>query len=239
MAKNVNTILNYSVLFIISFFYTFATKLNIMKNTILSLLIISFALTSCSIQNTFIKRKYTKGIFIEKIADHPTVQKKLIKTEDNINQMVALSFEKKDIDNLPLNNLSTFHKTFDDKQYIAQSTIKNIKNNTSNFIKNKHILSSSSLYNAAKKIPLNNNNKTFSQNISKTSIATANTASDDDQIIQIILAILPILCLIAIYLHDGKTITTNFWIDLILHFLFLLPAVIFALLVVLDVINLK
>lgn len=61
-------------------------------------------------------------------------------------------------------------------------------------------------------------------------------AMDDQTILLVILSLFPILALIAIYIKDGQTITTNFWIDLLLHFIFLYW--LFALLVVLDVINL-
>lgn len=60
---------------------------------------------------------------------------------------------------------------------------------------------------------------------------------DTELIVLVILSLFPILCLIAIYLKDGKNITLNFWIDLILHFT-LFGEIIFALLVVLDVVNL-
>ncbi len=71
----------------------------------------------------------------------------------------------------------------------------------------------------------------------KHNLGKSGKASGDDLIIQIILALFPILCLIAVYLHDGKSITLNFWVDLILHITFI-GEIIFALLVVLDVINL-
>jgi|ERR1017187_8967730 hypothetical protein len=58
----------------------------------------------------------------------------------------------------------------------------------------------------------------------------------DQTILLVILSLFPILALIAIYIKDGQRITTNFWIDLVLHFIFLYW--LFALLVVLDVINL-
>jgi hypothetical protein len=61
-------------------------------------------------------------------------------------------------------------------------------------------------------------------------------AADSNLIVMVILSLFPILALIAIWMHDGKTITLNFWIDLLLHFIFLYW--LFALLVVLDVINL-
>jgi hypothetical protein len=59
---------------------------------------------------------------------------------------------------------------------------------------------------------------------------------DNLTILLIILSLFPILALIAIFIKDGKSITLNFWVDLLLHFIFLYW--LFALLVVLDVINL-
>ncbi|MBX3164609.1 MAG: hypothetical protein KF900_09010 [Bacteroidetes bacterium] len=55
-------------------------------------------------------------------------------------------------------------------------------------------------------------------------------------VVLVILSIFPILALIAVWLHDSKAITLNFWITLILHFVALYW--LFALLVVLDIINL-
>jgi len=56
-------------------------------------------------------------------------------------------------------------------------------------------------------------------------------------IVEIIFCFIPILSLIAIYLKDGKSITLNFWVDLILY-ITLIGWIIFGLLVVLDVVNL-
>ena len=69
---------------------------------------------------------------------------------------------------------------------------------------------------------------------------TSKAAADSDTmlVIMIILCLFPFFNLIAVYLKDGKKITMNFWIDLILDVLFFLPGIIFALLVVLDVVNL-
>lgn len=55
-------------------------------------------------------------------------------------------------------------------------------------------------------------------------------------VLLIILSLFPILALIAIYLHDGS-ITLNFWIDLLLHFIFLYW--LFAILVVVDAVDLS
>jgi hypothetical protein len=59
----------------------------------------------------------------------------------------------------------------------------------------------------------------------------------NETILLIILSLFPLLALIAMYLKDGKRITTNFWVDLILH-LTVVGYAVFAVLVVLDVINL-
>ncbi len=58
---------------------------------------------------------------------------------------------------------------------------------------------------------------------------------DLELILLIICCFIPILSLIAIYIHDGG-ITANFWIDLILY-LTLVLWVVYALLVILDVID--
>ena len=63
------------------------------------------------------------------------------------------------------------------------------------------------------------------------------TATDDQTILLIILSLFPVLALIAMYLKDGKKITLNFWVDLLLHFTFIGYAI-FAVLVVLDVFSL-
>ena len=61
----------------------------------------------------------------------------------------------------------------------------------------------------------------------------AGNGSKVEQIVLIILAIL--LPPLAVYLHQGE-INSKFWISLLLWFLFILPGVIYALLVVTDTI---
>lgn len=62
--------------------------------------------------------------------------------------------------------------------------------------------------------------------------------ADANLVVLVILSLFPILALIAMYIHDGHKITTNFWVDLILH-LTIIGYIIFALLVVLDVVDLS
>ncbi|NQW42061.1 MAG: YqaE/Pmp3 family membrane protein [Bacteroidetes bacterium] len=49
------------------------------------------------------------------------------------------------------------------------------------------------------------------------------------------MCLIPLLGLLAIYLHDGE-IGTPFWIAFILYLLFILPGVIYSILVVVDAI---
>jgi len=67
----------------------------------------------------------------------------------------------------------------------------------------------------------------YKENLKETS------AADESTILLAILAIL--LPPLAVYLKEGD-LTTNFWVSVILSLLFWVPGVIFALLVVLDVI---
>lgn len=56
-------------------------------------------------------------------------------------------------------------------------------------------------------------------------------------VLMVILCLLPPLNLIPVYLHDGS-LTMNFWLTLILDVLFVLPGIIFSLLVIFDVVSL-
>jgi len=62
-----------------------------------------------------------------------------------------------------------------------------------------------------------------------------NETNEVSTLILVILCIIPPLGILAVYLHQGE-INDKFWISLILHFLFLLPGMIYSILVVLDVI---
>jgi hypothetical protein len=64
-------------------------------------------------------------------------------------------------------------------------------------------------------------------------------SSDANLIIMIILCFFPFINLIPVYLHDGKSITLNFWFTLIGDLLVFVPGIVFALLVVLDLIDLR
>lgn len=87
-------------------------------------------------------------------------------------------------------------------------------------------------------------NKTYS-NTSKLKIkalqnlpvsSKSNQADDTNTILLVILCLFPFINLIAVYLKQGKKITNDFWITLILDFTLVL-GVIYSILVVLDVMS--
>lgn len=65
----------------------------------------------------------------------------------------------------------------------------------------------------------------------------AKGGGDTHIVLLVILSLFPILALVAVYLKDGKQVTMNFWVDLILH-ITIIGYAIFALLVVFDIVNL-
>jgi hypothetical protein len=64
------------------------------------------------------------------------------------------------------------------------------------------------------------------------------SGGDANLVLLVILAIFPIFSLIAMYVHDGHSITTNFWINLLLHFT-VIGYAIFGVLVVLNIVDLS
>jgi hypothetical protein len=58
-----------------------------------------------------------------------------------------------------------------------------------------------------------------------------------DFIIMVILCFFPFINLIPVYLHDNRAITLNFWITLILDCVLFVPGIIFALLVILNMVD--
>lgn len=199
-----------------------------------SMLTISALFTSCSTHN-FIKRKYTKGRYLENLVHTMKPQSQKIETNKIISKaLISDNGNHPTQSSLSINSnhpITTVHqnipqtKTITKNQLLHSNKIKQLYKHLS-FLNATNYTKTHSYINATHQTKIQ----------STTSISSQK--SNDDKIIQVILALFPILCLIAVYLHDGKKATTNFWVDLILHLLFLLPAVIFALLVVLDIINL-
>ena len=202
-----------------------------MKKLALFLAIAGIALTSCNGSYTVAKRKYNKGFYVNrstgnKIKNQDVAQQKTIKAAELVKTEVILPENKTEVSVIETASINQPVKSF-----AKQAEQKNTKT-TKNFTSAQTVASANTNY-AVQHV----NFKKL--DISKSEIKAAHKkGSDTDLIIQIILALFPILCLIAVYLHDGKSVTLNFWIDLLLHLTFI-GEIIFAILVVLDVIDLK
>jgi|GEM_PF-1248895 len=207
-----------------------------MKTT-LHLLILSAVifLTSCETSNVLVlKRKFTKGYYVdfgnkknnkisearEKKINTSIDTKESIETdieqeiaqEENVNEPLIASTDNKIQLTSNKNKINRF-QTFEPKQNssIEKSSLPSEKT------KSKLISRINKKINKAK--------------------STSKTHDDSNLILMVILAIIPILSLFAMYMHDGNKITLNFWVDLLLHFT-VIGYAIFGLLVVLDIINL-
>ena len=215
----------------------FAPKFITMKKLILTTSLIGL-LTSCSTTG-FLKRKYTKGLYIEHFSSQISSQKQSQISNVLVNPTPS---EQKTTQRFPNNNPLSAKITNTHIPLFA-------KNNPPDPLQNNQTLFTHTQKNSLS-CSKNFHQKFYPYTDKYTSIQwlpstfftlkdkkQTHKLSDNDKLIQVILALFPVLCLIAIYLHDGKKITINFIIDLILHITFI-GEILFALLVVLDIINL-
>lgn len=197
-------------------------------------IIISAVLVSSCSTSGFLKRKYTKGYYLESIARQRQVEKK---------QMVSEQFSV----DTKQSNISNQHNALTDEQnnkysdnlLVVENTEKCKTHASIQKFHSVNLKTSNSVSTFQKEYKDKFNFAPITSNILnlKNKNIQVSKPSDKDLIVQVILALIIFTCLIAVYLHDGKKITTNFWVDLILY-LTVIGAVIFALLVVLDVVNL-
>jgi len=190
-----------------------------MKKIIAFITVVTLVLSSCSsLKNTFVlKRKYNKGFYVS----HQNSKHQVSLTQ-NKNLSVRKS-EKLE----PLNVSINLANEINDVKPMPMNQVVELKHNT--------ILSNSKIAFTSK------TNMVFKPNCKPLVLARkiqAKPTFDTELLILVILSLFPILALIAIFMKEGKVITTNFWVDLVLHFT-LIGYIIFALLVVLDIINLN
>lgn len=202
-------------------------KSNIKKLSIFTIAIL--LLSSCG-SLSISQKRYSNGLNIDwfagkdKKAESPKVAKK---TKKNHQVAVLETMANEDVQNqtndyvsaalpseLKANDLSQSNKTEQVKQHKSK-----VKANANKSIEKQGVNKLSAI-------------KAINK-IKKSGIAKTN---DSVNIIYLILALFPILCLIAVYLYDGEA-STNFWVDLILH-LTIIGAMVFAVLVVLGLVSL-
>lgn len=198
-----------------------------MKHKIILSFIAIIFLSSCANKFSLTKRKYTKGYYFASAGNKTSTTKenehKNVVVKNLPAKKTTLSSPETGNEDIKETSVATFYTPETSK---VKNTAKHKATSqpvTASAEPKKDIATKQAVKPVKEKQPFDTKGK--------------KSGSDTELILLIILCIFPILALIAIYLHDGKSITLNFWVDLILHFLFLYW--LFALLVILDVIDLK
>jgi nitrous oxide reductase len=198
--------------------------------SILSVVVlVGILLSSCASQKNglAIKRKYNKGYYIAHNHKKNTESVK----ENNTDKLVKVTESKKvNVVEAELPPVKTILSVVNSENLpVAKAEkINEVKHNTV-IIDSKNATAST----------VTEKTKTVHKevNIEKKSAKSSSGSSDSQLILLVILSLFPFLALLAMYLKDGKQVTLNFWVDLILHLTFI-GYIIFALLVVFDVVNL-
>lgn len=196
------------------------------KHFTLSLLAV-LLLGSCSSRFSLVKRKYNKGYHFS-VAKNMNKEKQNVPSKDQSIQTVhakAVSLpasEEKEIINSVEFQVQPIGLNTDAKESPVKKHRRSLKVNKGE----------SGSYGILKIAA--SDNKVNTEDIGA---ATSKASADGNKILMIILCLFPFICLIPVYIHDGHKVTLNFWITLLLHLTFI-GAMIFALLVVLDVVNL-
>jgi hypothetical protein len=215
-----------------------------MKRNIIPLLILFVSvLSSCVTNNiSIVKRKYSSGYYVN-VNHHKNVNgtPKANHLSNDLSLTSPQNIEKtpKKIEGPKLTvveSLLSDKETSGPKQNYTASTGKS--NSILSTINKKQSITN---HNSKIKFGEENIHELVDKNkISDTKISKLLKAGHKTQaelILLVILSIFPLLALLAMYLKDGEEITMNFWVDLILH-LTVVGYIIFALLVVFDIVNL-
>lgn len=203
-----------------------------MKNLILLPLVAALFLSSCSSKLGIAKRKYTRGYYVSVTkgpsSDKTNPKKKQLVTNNTKTSELA---EVKNEVYVP-SAISSDLKS--NSKFVTAPVLVKISSNTTQQDKSNSRLNAS----VTKQIA---GEKTSVKPLFSNKIVAANASNsggsvDTNTILLVILCLFWWLNLIAVYLHQGKKITTDFWITLILDLTIVL-GVIYSILVVLDVLS--
>lgn len=204
----------------------------IFKISVLAVVILFSGCASSDL--TVLKRKYNKGYYVD-FNNRKESKSTISKSEQSVKQASDLVEIK---EHNTFENLSLVEKNSSSELPVTASANKAVSLTSLNKTKKSEALKTfngEGFKQLSKQFVENTKSNTaIVYDVKKSTSRKAN----DQTILLVILCLFPFINLIAIYLKDGKQITTNFLVDLILDCLFFLPGVIFALLVILDVLNL-
>lgn len=194
-----------------------------MKKLIAFIAIIGLAFSACNGKYTIAKRKYNKGFYVSKNTGNTTKPVALNKTVRTVEpaekiETVVVAKSNSEETKIEIAPVRTFVAP------VVENSVSNDKR-----VSNGHALAST--------LKTDHSPVTEIKPVKIDLAATQKAAKKGDThiVLLVILALFPILCLIAVYLHDSG-ITLNFWITLLLH-LTIIGAMIFAVLVVLDIVD--
>jgi uncharacterized membrane protein YqaE (UPF0057 family) len=197
-----------------------------MKTKITLLLAVVIFLCSCGTKFSLQKRRYNKGFYVAK--SHSNSNKK-----DELKSSAKFTSSIPEIKSQTVIQ-SSQPKTELPKEIIRITNLEKIAYNstqaaTKNQTKSKGFASS------AKKIIFRD---VEFRNMERVNLGSVKKDSSKvNLVLMVILCLFPFINLIPVYLHDDD-VTLNFWLTLILDFLWI-PGVVFAILVVLDVVDLR
>ncbi len=197
-----------------------------MKNLITIIAAVAIAFSSCtsSKNGVVLKRKYSKGFYVSNHHKANDV-KKIVTSKTESEKSETVSSIAIALPNTTT-NLDVKPTSISQNNVAESKALKQLKHNTILVdAKNDVAAITKTVIKKATNVIKIEKNK------------TAASGGDSNLILLVILSIFPFLALLAMYLKDGKKITLNFWVDLILHLTFI-GYIIFALLVVFDVVNL-
>lgn len=184
-------------------------------------------LSSCSGKLGITKRRYTKGFYVSHCKDKPSVKKQELK-KDAVAIQSNTAPDQNQTNQQPIieqpsqmaGSIAALPKAGVAKPQVAEP-----QKVTASVVKQIYV----------DKIP------TFKSVLlsAKNELKQKKNADDSKVmlVLMVILCLFPFINLIPVYLHDND-LTANFWVTLLLDFL-LIVGVIFALLVVLDVVDLR
>ena len=216
-----------------------------MKRIFYSLVFLLFAvLSSCVTKDiSIVKRKYSSGYYVN-LSNHknntatPKVKhNSAVNVSNNkFNSQSAIRAIDVPIEVIASHLLNESNQEIRTQNYTAsKSKVEHIKSSIQKgqSIQSSYIVKNKEVHQNIKSIVDKNNiNDRKIQALLK-----SRNKTNTELFVLVILSLIPILALVAMYLKDGEEITLNFWVDLILH-LTIVGYLIFALLVVFDIINL-
>lgn len=182
------------------------------------ILSVAILASSCGTKITLLKRHYTKGFYVQTSSRGQSAKTYASRTNKKVEILKPVLVSLSAMPKSP--ELTASIKPVAQAAPLMKPAAKTtFEANTPGRISDAHAF-------AAKK-----------QLLRQAALKKAKGGGDANIILLVILSLFPILALVAVYLKDGKQVTTNFWVDLILH-LTIIGYAIFALLVVFDIVNL-